>query len=309
MRSPSFILAACLLLPGTASGRAGDTVAAFKHVSIGHGVTLNYLEAGKGPALVFIHGSLSDAGYWKDQIGPFAAHYHVIAYSRRYNWPNVNAPIAGYSAVTDAEDLAALIQTLHLGRTYVIGHSYGALTALFLASRHPELLKAAVLAEPPAVSLLQHAAGPDAERGVRAFADIETRMVSPMQAEFRAGQTEKGVATFIDYVFADPAAWRKQSPADRDETMKDAGEWNVMLAKGTLFPEIAPQEVRQISVPLLLMSGGRSYPFLGLIDAELMRLIPHAERIVFSDAGHQMWLAHPVEARLYAEGFFAAHPL
>jgi pimeloyl-ACP methyl ester carboxylesterase len=38
----------------------------------------------------------------------------------------------------------------------VVGHSYGALTALFLAAWHPELIRRLVLCEAPAVSLLDH---------------------------------------------------------------------------------------------------------------------------------------------------------
>lgn len=89
--------------------------------------------------------------------------------------------------------------------------------------------------------------------------------------------------------------------------MKDAGEWNVILPKGTLFPEITPEEVRKISMPVLLMSGSRSYPFLGLIDEALMQLIPHAEHVVFADSGHQMWMLHPAGARAYTLAFFAEH--
>src|SRR5580692_12513552 len=109
--------------------------------NIGHGLALHYVEQGTGTPLIFVHGSLSDGGYWADQIGPFAKHYRAIAYSRRYNYPNVNPVRRGYSAVVDAEDLAAFIHTLHLGKVVVIGHSYGALTGLFLAARHPEMVR------------------------------------------------------------------------------------------------------------------------------------------------------------------------
>ncbi|MFX8743366.1 alpha/beta hydrolase, partial [Acinetobacter baumannii] len=85
--------------------------------------------------------------YWSDQIGPFAKHYRAIAYTRRYNYPNTNPARPGYSAVIDSDDLVAFIHTLHLGKVVVIGHSYGALTALFLAARHPEVVRALVLAE------------------------------------------------------------------------------------------------------------------------------------------------------------------
>src|SRR5207237_9746823 len=111
-------------------------------VDIGHGVTLDYGEEGSGIPAVFVHGSLSDGGYWADQIGPFARHYRAIAYSRRYDYPNNNPAQPGYSAVTDAEDLAAFIHTLHLGKVVLIGHSYGALAALFLAAKHPALVRA-----------------------------------------------------------------------------------------------------------------------------------------------------------------------
>src|SRR5260370_21945037 len=71
-------------------------------IDIGHKITLHYVEKGKGVSVIFVHGSLSDGGYWSDQIGPFAEHYRPIAYSRQHNYPNVNPDEPGYSAVTDA---------------------------------------------------------------------------------------------------------------------------------------------------------------------------------------------------------------
>src|SRR5262245_2927891 len=82
-------------------------------VDVGRGITLHYVEEGTGVPVIFVHGSLSDGGYWADQIGPFAQHYRAIAYSRRYNYPNVNPARPRYSAVVDAEDLAAFIHALH----------------------------------------------------------------------------------------------------------------------------------------------------------------------------------------------------
>jgi pimeloyl-ACP methyl ester carboxylesterase len=42
-------------------------------VDIGHGITLHYVELGKGTPVIFIHGSLSDGGYWADQGPEFRA--------------------------------------------------------------------------------------------------------------------------------------------------------------------------------------------------------------------------------------------
>lgn len=280
----------------------------FAAVDIGKGVVLHYAEDGSGAPVIFVHGSLSDMSYWKDQLGAFGKHYRAIAYSRRYNWPNHNRAVAGYSAITDAQDLTHLIRALHLGRVYVVGHSYGALTALYLAIYRPQLVRAMVLAEPPAIPLLEAVKGADRARAQAMYLDIEGRMVGPMRRDFRAGNREAGVADFIDYVLNDPLAWTsKFSASDRKDTMRDAHEWDVMMTSGTLFPPISARQVKEIRVPTLVMSGGRSYPFLGIIDRYLVRQIPHARSVEYPDAGHQMWMQHPAQARSATERFFERH--
>lgn len=264
-----------------------------KRAHIGQGIELHYVESGRGTPVIFVQGSLSDYTYWQGQIEPFARYYRALAYSRRYNFPNQNPARAGYSAIVDADDLARLVRTIRLGKAIVVGHSYGALTALFLAIRHPNLLHAMVLAEAPAVSLLNHLSDHRAAAGKAMFTDIERRMIAPMKAAFAKGDRNAGVGAFIGYVFEDPMAWSKMSQASRDETMRDGHEWDVMMTTGTLFPEIEPASIQQISVPVLLLSGGKSYPFLGLIDERLSQLLPVNRRVTFPDTGHQMWLTHP----------------
>ena len=66
-----------------------------------------------------------------------------------------------------------------------------------------------------------------------------------------------------------------------------------MITTGTLFPEIEPQTIRKIGAIVLLLSDAKSYPFLGMITRELGRLLPTSQRIVLTDAGHQMWFQDP----------------
>jgi pimeloyl-ACP methyl ester carboxylesterase len=292
-------LSAAGLLMVPSRSRALDAPARrFSIADVGDGIRLHYFEQGSGEPVVFVHGSISDLSYWGDQIGPFsAAGRRALTYSRRYNWPNANPSRRGYSAVADADDLARLIEVRGMAPAHVVGHSYGAFVALFLASRRPDLVRTLVLAEPPAVSLLAHVQGPRAAEGAAMYEDICTRMVIPMRAAFSQGRTEDGVAVFIDYVFADPGAWGHFSPEDKTQTLRDAHEWEVMMTTGELFPPISPDAVRAIRAPALMLSGAKSYPFLGLIDEELTRLLPNNRRIVFSTAGHQMWLQEPQKCR------------
>jgi hypothetical protein len=48
---------------------------------------------------------------------------------------------------------------------------------------------------------------------------------------------------------------------------------------------------------VLLLSGEKSYRFLGLIDEELALLLPHNQRIILPGATHRMWHEKPDACR------------
>jgi hypothetical protein len=91
------------------------------------------------------------------------------------------------------------------------------------------------------VSLLQDLSGDKAAIGRATFADIQSRMVGPMQRAFRAGDRIAGVATFMAYVFNDPQAWTKMSLAAQQETLRDVHEWDVMMKGWHSFFRSSPQ--------------------------------------------------------------------
>ena len=57
-------------------------------------------------------------------------------------------------------------------------------------------------------------------------------------------------------------------------------------------------DVKQLSMPVLLMSGSRTTGVAQYTDDELERLLPESttERVTF-DATHMMWQQRPVECR------------
>jgi len=280
-----------------AGGQAASSPLRVEQVRITNGMELHYVELGKGEPVVFVHGSLSDGSYWNPQLAEFAKKYHVIAYSRRYNQPNTNLAQPGYSAVTDADDLAGLIEAKHLGRVHVIGHSYGAFTGLFLATRHPEMVRSLVLAEAPAVSLLMHLPDTQGESGRAIYAEVQREMVEPVKAAFQKRDRETGVKTFINFVLRNPMAWDSWSEQERQETLRNAHEWDVMMTSGEVFPVLEPEAVERIKAPTLLLSGESSYWFLRPIDEELERLLPNQKRIILKGATHRMWYEQPEKCR------------
>lgn len=98
------------------------------------GVTLNYVEAGKGPVLLFLHGL---GGSWKDwaaNLPAFAANYQVIA----IDFPgsgDSEQPEGEYSIEWLTEVVEKFLRERKLDGVSVVGHSMGGLVALNLAAR------------------------------------------------------------------------------------------------------------------------------------------------------------------------------
>ena len=99
-----------------------------------NGIDFHYIEKGQGEPLILLHGGVGDHRAWDAQVEEFSKNYRVIAYSRRFHYPNKNPLTDKYRAVqTEAEDLKHFLQRkLKLKRIHLVGTSYGAFTALVL---------------------------------------------------------------------------------------------------------------------------------------------------------------------------------
>jgi pimeloyl-ACP methyl ester carboxylesterase len=84
-----------------------------------------------------------------------------------------------------------IIKRLDLGPVHLVGHSYGALTALYMAYLHPELVRTLVLGEPPVMSLLED----NSKYSKDLYAIREN-----VQDAIRRGDMERAVRIFSDGV-------------------------------------------------------------------------------------------------------------
>lgn len=274
-----------------------------------NGVELHYLDQGKGVPVVFIHGGLEDYRAWEPQIEAFSQRYRTIAYSRRYNYPNRRvAPGTHYSAIVDAEDVAALIKKLKLAPAHVIGVSYGAYAALFLAVRHPALVRSLVLSEPPVLPWL-----PELEGGKPLFTEFMAKVWEPTVRGFREGD-EAGLKAAIEgfgqlgYVVAgERVTFATLPPEVRSFLLQNAAEWKALTMSTEAFPALPLEAVKHIRAPTLLLSGQRTLELHKVIDGQLGSLLPKNERIILPNASHEMWNEYPEECRNAALAFVATH--
>ena len=113
-----------------------------------HNIKLRYRQIGKGKDILFIHGCPGSIEDWDPVSDILAKKYRVTLYDR---------PGHGYSGIngnqcnlrTNARIASTLMVALNLKNAVVVGHSYGASTALVMAMQNPKNIKSCVLVAPP----------------------------------------------------------------------------------------------------------------------------------------------------------------
>ncbi|MBI4278784.1 MAG: alpha/beta hydrolase [Armatimonadetes bacterium] len=109
------------------------------------GCDLYYEAHGSGPAVVFAHGLGGNHLSWWQQVPHFRDRYTCIAFAHRGFAPSVEAP-GGPGPAAFVDDLAALIGHLDLPDVRLVAQSMGGWTCLGYALRHPEKVRALVMA-------------------------------------------------------------------------------------------------------------------------------------------------------------------
>ena len=254
-----------------------------------NGVELHYISVGTGDPLILLHGGQGDYRSWEPQIAELSRYYHVISYSRRYNYPNQNPQTAtNHSVLVEAADLDALIKALRLKRPILVGTSMGAATALALALQHPKLARCLVLAEPPLLGWARHF--PD---GPRLYDDFMQRIQDPAREAFAAGNDEAAMRFFVDG-FARPGRYDGLPAEARAGIMQNAVFFKMLARSESPYPEIDRRALRSLRIPVLVITGEKTIEIHRRIDEELTKVIPRARSATIPAAGHGSPRENPV---------------
>jgi pimeloyl-ACP methyl ester carboxylesterase len=120
-------------LPPTPPPVAGEQTG---HAKV-NGISLYYATIGHGPPVVLLHGGLANSDYWGHQVAALTPHHTVVLVdSRGHGRSSRDARRYGYDLMAD--DVVALLDTLHIAKADVVGWSDGAILGLDLAIRHPD---------------------------------------------------------------------------------------------------------------------------------------------------------------------------
>lgn len=242
---------------------------------------INYEVAGRGRAVVFIHGWSLNLTAWDDQVRAFAPGYRVVRYDRRGFGKSTGFP----DVTADPADLRTLLDTLGVTRATLIGHSQGGEVALAFAVAFPERVDALVL----------YGAGPPVGFGVP-FDGPDTFPDLPAIAR------QHGVDSAGRVLFAHPLAW---VPPGRRDVLDRYGVFWAAYSKRDLLEDHAPSmkvapvqitQLRTLAVPTLVVVGDHEMPYFLLVAEMFAYSLPKARKVVIPNAGHG---AHFVQPRLF----------
>jgi len=113
-----------------------------------NGMNLNYEVAGRGHAVVFLHGMTGSTWDWANQVAVLSPKYRTVALDMRGHGKSA-APSTEveYSIPLFTEDVLGLLNVLDIRKCCLAGHSIGGFIALQFALNHMDRLAGLVLVD------------------------------------------------------------------------------------------------------------------------------------------------------------------
>ncbi|KIN70776.1 Hydrolase, alpha/beta fold family [Sulfitobacter noctilucae] len=181
--------------------------------------------------------------------------------------------------------LAAFPQS---GQVDVIGHSFGAATALHLAVTHPTRLRSLTVIEPVFFAVARE----DHPEAIEAYDAV----AQPFQAALQAGDREAAAREFNRQWTSDAPDWE-----DLPERSRAAMARAVHVVPGSrayLYDDdaglLAPDALPACTVPTLIIRGEHAHPAIIATNDGLAARMPNASQAVVAGAGHMAPITHPV---------------
>ncbi|MBI3798850.1 MAG: alpha/beta hydrolase [Deltaproteobacteria bacterium] len=243
---------------------------------------MHYLEWGTAtnPPLVLLHGGSAHAHWWEHLTADLARAYWVLALDLRGHGDSAWITPPAYEIEDYVADLEDFISRLGLAPLILLGHSLGGFIALTYASAHAEALRALVvvdmgfrLRQSRRLRLLSHFPAPiyqDEEDLLRRF-----RLLPP--------ETRVPVSLLHDI-------------ARHSVCQLPDGRLSRKFDRATLTrePRDLTSRLPHLTCPALFLRGSESQNLSTATLAEMVALCPQAHGLEIPEAGHHVFLDHPV---------------
>jgi pimeloyl-ACP methyl ester carboxylesterase len=249
-----------------------------------NGYDMAYLEIGRGPPLVCVHGTLGDFRTWSAVFGPLSKEHRVISLSLRHFFPEHWNGVGGdYLMAQHIADVIGFIEQLDSRPIDLMGHSRGGHIAFRVAEQRPDLVRRLVLAEPGGE--LDATLAPAAVSG-----PTQRARIAVAAEKVAAADIDGGLMAFFDAIEG-VGAWARL-PAAPKQQLRD----NAFTLIGQVSENRRPysrREAESIAIPTLLVGGADTKGSLPAVLRALAAHVPDARTAMIEGAGHWMFEQAP----------------
>lgn len=293
-------MVAAILVAATAAAAVEPFPAAFGVQDVSaNGTTLHVRIGGSGPAVVLLHG-YGDTG---DMWAPLAAalmHDHTVIVPDLRGMGLSAVADKGFEKKNQAEDIAGILDALHIGRADIVGHDIGNMVAFAFAVQHPDRTTRLVVMDAPVP-------------GVGPWEEI---LKNPLLWHFRFGgkDMERLVAgrerIYLDRFWndfsANPAKFDEASRAHYAALYAKPGRMHAGFLQFAAFDQDAVDDRAalargRLKMPVLAIGGDHSF---GSTMAFVMRFAADdVHEVVIKDSGHWLMEEQPQATVAAIAGF------
>jgi len=240
---------------------------------IANKITMNYEQQGTGEPLVLIPYLAADHACYAFQVPEYARHFTCISVDLRGTGES-DKPQGAYTTEVLADDVAAFMQAIGIGKAHVAGLSLGGAVGMWLAVKHPDKV----------VSLSVHSGWTRADRFLQAVVDtwqIVAKAVGVSDMTIRAifpwCFTPELYAERPDYIESLAAFVRSRPPQSVPDFLRQA---DAVLAHDV------EAHLGRILAPTHITVGARDQLTSVRFADRLKRGIRHSELLVFDGCAH-----------------------
>ncbi len=268
---------------------------------------LAFTDLGAGPAVLFVHGLISDRSTWQAEMTALASTHRVIAADLPGHGDSVGWP-GDYSLGAHAAALRDLLDFLAVDRVTLVGHSLGGGIAMQFAYLFPDRVSGLVLVSSGGL-------GADLNPALRAATLPGSEWVLPLLGASwvrHLGDTALGILSFIGRPLisaSTTAAWSGMA------TFGDTVNRAAFLATSRSVIGIRGQSVSALPRlkslahrPILVVWGGRDSLIPSTHAAALSHALPDSMIDIFPAAGHFPHLDEPEQFHRVLVAFLATSP-
>jgi pimeloyl-ACP methyl ester carboxylesterase len=258
-----------------------------------NGVRLHYVERGRGPALVLIHGNgmMIQDFLVSGIVDDLATRYRVIIIDRP-GYGYSERPRALWTPRAHATLFQKALQQLGVTQAVVLGHSWGSLVAVALALQAPQLVRSLVLASGYYYPTLRADVLLSSPVAIPGIGDLMRHTVSPLVG--RMLQPAMIKAMFAPA--AVPERFDREFPKAmmlRPIQLRASAEDAALMTPVTVELE---KHYRDLTLPVVIIVGGDDQ--IADVDRQSKRLhseLPDSKLVVVPGMGHMIQHLAPTE--------------